>query len=98
MADSTMDGSGVASEPQASSNNTSVDRVALAKKKKKTPPESADGIATRRWILFSFWAVALFLGLPVWLWTTSVPRSNLPLQSMNQWADGQVMHDPVLIW
>jgi len=88
MADNAMDDTEIASEPQASSNTNAVNKVALAKN--KTPPESAEGVATRRWILFSFWAVALFLGLPVWLWTTSVPRSSLPLQSMNQWAEGQV--------
>ena len=61
----------------------------------KPPTEGHGSIITRRWILFSFWAVALFLGLPLWLWTTSVPRANLPLESMNRWAAGQVSASPV---
>lgn len=71
----------------------SIVKTALAK---KTPPaESPEAITNRRWILFSFWAVALFIGLPLWVLTTTVPRASLPLTSMNQWANGQVRDSSV---
>ena len=57
---------------------------------KQPPPETPESVKTRRWIIFSFWAVAAVLGLPVWIWTTTVHRAVLPLDSMNNWADGKV--------
>ena len=64
--------------------------VSPAKIKKKPPPESAEGIRVRSLVLFSFWAIVIFLGLPIWLWTTSIHRARLPLQEMLDWADGKV--------
>jgi len=61
-----------------------------AKASKKPPPESSDSIRVRGLVIFSFWAVVVFLGLPVWLWTTSIHRASLPLQEMLDWADGKV--------
>ena len=55
-----------------------------------TPPESPNSAWTRRLILFAFWAVVVVFGLPHWIWTTSIHRSNLPLESMNSWANGRV--------
>ena len=63
--------------------------VSSAKTKKKPPPESAEGIRIRSLVIFSFWAIVIFLGLPVWLWTTSIHRARLPLQEMLDWADGK---------
>ena len=63
--------------------------VSSAKTKKKPPPESAEGIRVRSLVIFSFWAIVIFLGLPVWLWTTSIHRARLPLQEMLDWADGK---------
>lgn len=57
---------------------------------KEPPPETAESILSRRLILLSFWAVAIFLGLPIWWKTTTVYRAPLPLQSMLDWADGKV--------
>ena len=57
---------------------------------KNPPPESSESVKTRGLVIFSFWAVVLFLGLPVWLWTTSIHRARLPLQDMLDWADGKV--------
>lgn len=37
---------------------------------------------TRRYVLASFWAVVLLLGLPLWHYTTLTPRSQLPLEEM----------------
>lgn len=59
-------------------------------KPSEAPPESASMIWTRRLILMAFWAVVVLLGVPHWNWTTSIPRSSLPLDSMNAWADGKV--------
>ena len=64
--------------------------VSPAKTTKKPPPESAEGIRVRGLVIFSFWAIVIFLGLPVWLWTTSIHRARLPLQEMLDWADGKV--------
>jgi len=57
--------------------------------RKQPPPESPQGVKTRRWIIFSFWAIAGLLGLPIWYATTTVPRAALPLESMDAWASGQ---------
>jgi phosphatidylinositol glycan class S len=57
---------------------------------KQPPPETTESIWMRRWILFSFWAVAIFLGLPVWWKTTTVYRAPLPLNQMLEWGDGKV--------
>ena len=57
---------------------------------KKPPPERPQNARTRSWVVVSFWSVIVFLGLPVWLWTTSIHRATLPLQEMQDWADGKV--------
>lgn len=59
-------------------------------KQKTSPPESPAVTGTRSWIIFAFWAIVACLGLPHWIWTTSIHRSDLPLDIMNSWADGQV--------
>lgn len=64
--------------------------VHAALAKKQPPPESPQGVKTRRWIIFSFWAIVGLLGLPIWFATTTVPRAALPLESMDTWASGQV--------
>lgn len=56
------------------------------------PPESPQGITTRRLVILSFWAVAILLGLPLWFKTTTIYRADLPLQQMLDWADGKVHH------
>ena len=56
----------------------------------KPPPESPEGVRVRSLVIFSFWAVVVFLGLPVWWWTTSIYRARLPLRQMTDWADGKV--------
>ena len=70
--------------------------ASTAKPRKHPPPESSESIRLRTWVLFSFWAVVLFFGLPVWLWTTSIHRARLPLQEMLDWADGKVRSPPTL--
>jgi phosphatidylinositol glycan class S len=58
---------------------------------KQPPPETKESIWMRRWILLSFWAVAVFLGLPIWWKTTTVYRAPLPLDQMLEWGDGKVL-------
>lgn len=58
--------------------------------KKQPPPESTDSIRIRSYVIVSFWAVVIFLGLPTWWRTTSIHRARLPLQNMLEWADGKV--------
>lgn len=57
----------------------------------KTPaPRSAVQGKGSNAILFAFWAVVVLLGVPLWLWTTSIHRANLPMESMNEWSNGKV--------
>ena len=58
--------------------------------KKHPPPESPEGIRTRRLVILSFWVTVILLGLPIWWWTTSIHRARLPLQQMLEWADSRV--------
>lgn len=71
------------------SNSSSKGRV-FASKKKNPPPESNENIRTRSHVILSFWAIVIFLGLPIWWWTTSIHRARLPLRDMLEWADGKV--------
>lgn len=60
--------------------------------KKKPPPESSESIRIRSLVVASFWAIVIFLGLPIWWWTTSIHRARLPLREMLEWADGKVFY------
>jgi phosphatidylinositol glycan class S len=62
----------------------------LVQSSNKPPAETLEGIRVRGLVIVSFWAVVVFLGLPVWLWTTSIHRARLPLREMLDWADGKV--------
>lgn len=57
---------------------------------KLPPPETREEVRTRRWIILSLWMIIALLGIPAWYATTTVPRADLPLDSMNQWAEGRV--------
>src|SRR5437762_1686234 len=57
----------------------------VATAKRQPPPEAEAQILTRRLVIAAFWAVALFLGLPIWWRTTSVYRAYLPLEAMLEW-------------
>ena len=54
------------------------------------PPEPTTAIRTRRLIILAFWAVVATLGLPHWIWTTSIHREELPVGEMGRWAEGEV--------
>ncbi|BGP24379.1 phosphatidylinositol glycan, class S [Rhodotorula toruloides] len=50
------------------------------------PPSLPVDTRSRRWIVFSFWAVVL-LGLPLWWSTTTLERRSLPNNRVQDWAD-----------
>ncbi|KAI6361787.1 hypothetical protein MCOR25_006406 [Pyricularia grisea] len=56
---------------------------------KEPPPEKATDVRRRTYVILSFWALILSLGLPIWWHTTSVYRASLPLDEMMNWADGR---------
>jgi len=58
--------------------------------RKQPPPETPPARWTRRAVIASFWAVFIFLGLPIWIKTTSIYRAVLPLGQMTDWAEGKV--------
>jgi phosphatidylinositol glycan class S len=64
--------------------------VDVAYKKKEPPPESAESIRLRAWVIASFWIIVIAVGLPIWWKTTAIYRANLPLDQMMDWADGRV--------
>lgn len=59
---------------------------------KAPPAESLHSVRVRRLVVGSFWTVVLLLGLPLWWYTTTVYRAELPVADMQAWATGQV-HD-----
>ncbi|ODH48412.1 hypothetical protein GX48_05504 [Paracoccidioides brasiliensis] len=61
-----------------------------ASAKRTLPAEKPEAIRTRTLVIASFWAIILFLGLPMWWKTTSIYRARLPLKEMKDWADGKV--------
>ncbi|TVY32318.1 GPI transamidase component PIG-S-like protein, partial [Lachnellula occidentalis] len=63
--------------------------VSVAPKKKEPPPETPESIRLRVFVILSFWAIVLFLGLPIWWRTTAIYRAKLPLDQMMDWADGK---------
>jgi phosphatidylinositol glycan class S len=80
--------------PKADRNGEAVssaqNAVEAIKMPKAPPAETLQSVWIRRLVLLSFWAVAVFFGLPVWWKTTTVYRAPLPLQQMLDWADGKV--------
>ncbi|KAI5925677.1 phosphatidylinositol-glycan biosynthesis class S protein [Camillea tinctor] len=70
-----------------SDNNPSTDNN--TKRRKQPPPETPSHIRRRSFIIASFWAIVLFLGLPIWWKTTTIYRADLPLGEMMDWADGK---------
>lgn len=65
--------------------------VSVASKKKEPPPETPENVRLRAFVILSFWAIVLFLGLPIWWRTTAIYRAKLPLDQMMDWADGRVI-------
>ncbi|PMD24658.1 hypothetical protein NA56DRAFT_669130 [Hyaloscypha hepaticicola] len=63
--------------------------VSAAPKRKEPPPESSESIRQRGYVILSFWAIILIIGLPIWWKTTAIYRARLPLDQMMDWADGR---------
>ncbi|KLJ11486.1 phosphatidylinositol glycan, class S [Blastomyces silverae] len=80
-----------ASSADPQSNATQIeDKPAMATSAKRSlPPEKPEAIRTRTLVISAFWAVIIFLGLPMWWKTTSIYRARLPLDEMKDWADGK---------
>ncbi|KMU83940.1 hypothetical protein CIHG_01724 [Coccidioides immitis H538.4] len=56
----------------------------------RTPhPEKPESIRARSLVIAAFWAVIIFMGLPMWWTTTSIYRSPLSLDEMADWAAGK---------
>jgi hypothetical protein len=64
--------------------------VSVAPTKKEPPPESSESIRLRSYVIISFWALIIIVGLPIWWKTTTIYRARLPLDQMMDWADGRV--------
>lgn len=54
------------------------------------PPEKPADVRRRSYIVLSMWLLVVFLGLPIWWYTTTIYRANLPVDEMLEWADGKV--------
>jgi phosphatidylinositol glycan class S len=67
--------------------STAIDALPV---KKEAPPETASAARLRYLVIFSFWAIIILLGLPIWWKTTAIYRASLPLDQMMDWADGRV--------
>ena len=64
--------------------------ASTAQTSRRPPPERPENIRIRVLVIASFWAIVICLGIPVWLWTTSIHRARLPLDEMLAWAGGKV--------
>lgn len=86
-------GGAPASEQSAISNtmDSTAKPAACAVVSHALPPENKDAVWLRSKVIISFWAVIIFLGLPVWWKTTSIYRASLPLDEMMSWAEGKVL-------
>lgn len=86
----------VVAETQAESASASEDATnrsgSTSSHRKEPPPEKPSDIRRRTHVILSFWLIVLCLGLPIWWKTTAIPRANLPLQEMMDWADGKVCY------
>lgn len=75
----------------SASESPSVPNAEASSPQQQPPPaDNASTIWTRRTIIFAFWAVVAALGLPHWIWTTSIHREELPVERMGRWAEGGV--------
>jgi GPI-anchor transamidase subunit S len=64
--------------------------MTAANARKHPPPEKPEAVWLRTKVILSFWALIVFLGLPVWWKTTSIYRARLPIQEMLEWSEGRV--------
>jgi GPI-anchor transamidase subunit S len=74
----------------ASLRSTGSQSKMASKLRRQPPPEAKEAVWLRSKVIFSFWAVIVFLGLPMWWQTTSIYRARLPHQEMLDWSEGSV--------
>ncbi|CAK7220794.1 GPI transamidase component [Sporothrix eucalyptigena] len=78
------------SAPSPSSPTSSqADDAASPTIQKQPPPEKPSEVRRRGAVILSFWLIVGLLGLPIWWYTTTIYRANLPLDDMMEWADGK---------
>ncbi|CAK7218527.1 GPI transamidase component [Sporothrix bragantina] len=65
------------------------DDAASPTAQKQPPPEKPSEVRRRGAVILSFWLIVGLLGLPIWWYTTTIYRANLPLDDMMEWADGK---------
>ena len=82
-------------EDAGSGSGESAANMASTQARKMPPPEKPEASQLRRTIVLSFWAVIVFLGIPMWWQTTSIYRAKLPIQEMLSWSEGQVSLNPM---
>ncbi|CAG8978835.1 hypothetical protein HYALB_00008490 [Hymenoscyphus albidus] len=85
-----VESASVPNEVQSTTDDAPVNAVNATPKKKEPPPEKPEHIRLRILVISSWWAIIMFLGLPVWWYTTTIYRASLPLDEMRDWADGRV--------
>ncbi|KAF2110203.1 phosphatidylinositol-glycan biosynthesis class S protein-domain-containing protein [Lophiotrema nucula] len=87
-----VDGADASSTPTMDSKEPPVPEKAtdVSIARSQPPPETKESLRLRRYVILSFWAVAILLGLPIWWKTTAIYRAELPLQTMTDWADGKI--------
>jgi hypothetical protein len=76
-------------EPLKSSEDAPANAANVSSARKEPPPEKPEQIRMRSFVLLSFWAIIILLGLPIWWRTTTIYRADLPLDQMMDWADGR---------
>ncbi|ERF71633.1 hypothetical protein EPUS_00622 [Endocarpon pusillum Z07020] len=86
-------------EPEEPKKNAKKPGIATTAKK-QPPPEKPEAVWLRTKVILSFWAVVVFLGLPMWWQTTSIYRARLPIQQMLEWSEGTACQPvlPLEIW
>ncbi|CAG8956700.1 hypothetical protein HYFRA_00012244 [Hymenoscyphus fraxineus] len=85
-----VESASVPNEVESTTDHAPVNAVNATPKKKEPPPEKPEHIRLRILVISSWWAIIIFLGLPVWWYTTTIYRASLPLDEMRDWADGRV--------
>ncbi|KAF3909183.1 hypothetical protein ABW20_dc0100406 [Dactylellina cionopaga] len=76
--------------PSEFEDTNSLNTTAAEATYKQPPPETAETIRTRSWVLATFWLIAIFLGLPLWHATTTIYRAPLPMEEMQNWSEGKL--------
>ncbi|KAL1889260.1 GPI transamidase component [Sporothrix stenoceras] len=85
----TKETTSVSTSPSSPSDDASPPSPSTEPEQKQPPPEKPSDIRRRGAVILSFWLIVALLGLPIWWYTTTIYRANLPLDDMMEWADGK---------